>query len=61
MKQTKYYCDICGRNMGISPMKHFIFTLRSKLNIVATNRIGEDIDVCEKCAKEIYNFVKGLK
>lgn len=56
MKIEKTYCDICGKEVGLSaPLK----TIKHTKKVIYTEIL--DNDCCEQCFYKIIHFINELK
>ena len=56
MKIEKTYCDICGKEVGLSvPLK----TIKHTKKVIYTEIL--DNDCCERCFYKIFHFIDELK
>ena len=56
MKIEKTYCDICGKEVGLSaPLK----TIKHTKKVIYTEIL--DNDCCEQCFYKIFHFIDELK
>ena len=61
MKDTKYYCDCCGKETEYIDMNYIKFYKKHKYDSDYDTRAKDSKDVCPECEKAIKQFMKTLK
>ena len=65
MKQVKYFCDICGKEI-INPKEEFscvsidIRYVHDWLTDLPISKVVKEIRTCDKCGEKVNNFIIDL-